>query len=104
MIISHEPILFCDWQLWYNVINPQRAAFITQDHIPLKRNSLNLSWIWLRLTRRQPKPELIYNELLFLGSGGGGCSSNLPTCLTHSVVNIHRDLSRDPSDRPFAGG
>lgn len=46
-------------------------------------DSLNLSWIWLGLTRRRPKPELIYNDLLARGSGGGGCHANLPTCLTN---------------------
>lgn len=87
-----------------NVTDSQRAAFITQDQVPLKSDGLNLRWIWLRLSRRQTEPELIYIKLLLWGSGGCGCSSNLPTCQTHSLVNIHRDLSSEPFSRPSAGG
>lgn len=55
----------------------------------------------LDLAQTYQETELICNKLLLWGSGGGGRSSNLPTCRIHSVVNIHRDLSRDPADRPF---
>lgn len=84
-----------------NITNPKRAAIIMQDQVPLKSHSLNLSWIRLRLTRRHPKPELIYSELLLCRSSGGGYTSNLSTCLTHLVLNQHRHLAWHPPDRPL---
>ena len=41
--LCHKPFLLWDWQLWHNVTNPQRSAFIAQDQVPLKKRDLDLA-------------------------------------------------------------